>query len=202
MRKISTADKKRFFEMVEAIKELRREIEKFRGYNDPGYPQHRERVKKALDRVLELERKFLSDSIRQECLSPLRYGYGDIAEAFLQLKDLKRALLYACAYLEINRIAEDTEGVKAAYKVLSDVAVVAGNSDAFKRFWKKSGKKKDEVYQIVLRNLQNRERKLAVSENCREKPPSFYRLAENFPLYVISREMGVSVEAVKRMLNR
>ena len=198
---LSPADREKLLTLAEAVRELRKEIERFRGYHDSGYPQHRERVKRALERVLELEREYLRENVGRQCLYPLLFGYGDIAEAYLQLEDLERALIYACAYLEINRIAEDTEGVRAAYKVLSDVAVVAGDTEAFKRFWKKSAKGSDEIYRMVLRNLRGRKKKMSVPETYREKPPSFQKLAGNFPLYVLSKEMGVSVERVRQMLN-
>jgi len=196
--KLSPADRKRLVEMVEAIKKLRQEIGKFRGFEDPGYLQHRERVEKALNRVLELERKYLSDSVHQECLYPLRYGYGDIAEAFLQLKDLKRALLYACAYLKINEIFEDTEGIRAAHLVLADVSIVARDLKAFKYHWKKAGKEEDGDYEEILASFKGKKKKMTVG--CRRgEPKSFDKAASNCIAYVLAKHLGVSPKEARRL---
>ena len=86
----------------------------FRGFEDPKYD---------VSEWIELL-SALKDFEKSVCSFEFYvFFYGHIARAALNTQRMQEAVQYAKAYLEINKLNNDCEGISAAYRLLCDIAL-------------------------------------------------------------------------------
>ena len=89
-------------------------------------------------------------------LMPLQFLYGNIAKAYLHSKNFKKAESYALAYLKLNELSHDEEGIKEGLKSIMDIHIVKSDFEIALYFCEEYLKKipDDEMYLSIRNNLE------------------------------------------------
>lgn len=191
-------DSKKLLEIsAEWGKEIREQSEAivFEGFDSPKYDKSV--YEEILEQYVEFEEKV-------PLLSTMVVIYGDIALAYLNVQDFKNALIYACAYLELNK--NDDKRKMSAYDILSNISLASGNKVKGVEFYKLAHPEETIESSAVLQHLtkemeQEKEEEISVkiptNLSSYEKPKTFLLLEDKEEFAIRSTMLTMNLQRVK-----
>lgn len=158
----------------------------------------------------QLLKEFADYEEKVPMLIVMKYMYGDIGRAYLNVQDFKNALRYYCGYMELNK--DDKQGQMAANVLLLDIYVASENfhkaSKLFGIIYPNQNVQSSEMLQTIIMSAMAQQQagalpKYKIPDNLSElkKPRTFGLIEDQSEVAIRSLMKGMNIsrkEATKQ----